>query len=469
MFQKALIYYQKAISMNQVFLIGQEGAKIKLCQKNSVEEKEFIPMKEDQLVEDILILIFEFLNAYDLKKISSTCSQFQKLSNDKKLWENFVHSKDPKFYEFLTKEKKNINWKNVFKNNYQCGDVYFLNRSSISSLATKYIPLEGRGIIDMKGGFYFSMKNQIFEIVDYSQKTPAKLVKFPETLELENGESINLGYIVSTDHSIILFSSNVFYFKKGKSKHWKFDKKNPGYVVFQEKIKKLSNGILLTKSGDVYLNETIKIASNIENLFVKDDTVALIKDGSAIIYKLQDYELKFFEEFNLEKIEKVEMIGDIFYFLSVSGKVYVSKNQTLINGKLISETENFSYLLVKTESIGFVKDIHFFSGCLYLHTLNGLLFVIGSGNFIGIGTTPTGNHPMTDTFGLLRQVKHPSSHPIMAIYFEEFGLNLLIANPNSTFLLSDTPDEILKCKFCGTSYRKDLNSLIDFFLTFYRI
>jgi hypothetical protein len=471
MFQKALIYYQKAISLNQAFLIGQEGIKIKLCQKNSLEEKKFIPMKEDQLVEDILILIFEFLNQYDLKKISSTCSQFQKLSNDKKLWENFILSNDPKYYEFLKKEKKNINWKNIYKNNYQCGDIYFINQYSISSLATKYIPLEGRGIVDMKDGLYFSMKNQIFEIADYSQKTPAILAQFPETLDLENGESIRLGYVVSVDYSkrytIIIFSSNIFYFKRGKSEHWKFDKKNPNYVVnFPEKIKKMSNGILLTKSGDVYLNETIKIASKVDNIFVRDDIVALIKDGCASIYKLEDYELKFLEEFKLEKIEKVDMNGYTYYFLSESGKVYVSNKQTLISGKLISETEDISYLLVKTESLGFVKDIQIHQGCLYLHTLNGILYVVGHGNHIGIGTSPIGNYPLTDTLGMFCPVKHPSSHPIMKVSFRASGVNLLIANPNSTFLLSDTPDEMLKCKFCGMNYRKDLNSFFSFLLTF---
>ena len=487
----SLQYYNKAKQLNQIYLLGKEGEKIKLCEEKAKEELKFIPLKEDQLVEEILFQIFIFLNEFDLKKISRTCSQFKSLTENQEIWKTFLKEKDEKYFNFLSSSfdqssNKKINWKNIYYQKYLFSDLYFINDFSIRMLPTKYLPLEGRGINSIQYQFSFSIKNQIFEIIDFKNETPSKILKFENTIKCDLDNEFNIGHLVQIDKNsnlndsnefIFLFSSNIFY-SKSKNLLWKFDSKNSNFVTsfYNERIKKISSGIILTKSGDVYLTESLKIAENIEEIFTfEKKEIGFIHKGkrNVTIHKFpkpNDISLELLYSFDLEPIDKIEIQSTFIALLSKSGKLFITNSQFSLNMKKINDEsiskEGPLYYEIDTKDIGFIKNIKSLPYALMLHTINGDVFICGNNGNIGLGEY---NHRKS-TNGLFLQIPIPSSHPVVDISIcSHNGMKsilFLVANPNSNYLLSDIPDEILKCKFCGENYRKDNNRNFFFFFSF---
>eukprot|EP01080_Neovahlkampfia_damariscottae_P002909 gene2909-4752_t len=479
--QKALNYYNKAKKLNQIYLLGKEGEKIKLCETKAMEELKFIPMKEDQLVEEILFQIFIFLNEFDLKKLSRTCSQFKNLSENQELWKLFLKKKDEKYFNLINQKKdKKINWKNLYHQNYLFSDLYFVNVYSINNLPTKYLPLEGRGIQSIQNQFLFSIKNQVFEIIDFTNKSNSKLLKFESQLNFEFENNFNLGNIIQIDSnqnsSVVLFDSNIFYFTNNQDCLWSFDRKHSNFVtsLHEEKIKKISNGIVLTKSGDAYLNESIKFAENIHDIYtLNKERIGLIHKNNKTVSihkypKINNFSsLPVLFKFDYDiQINQIEIQSSFIALLSDTGRVFISNEYFLSTLKKRREIEGSisnepSFYEIDTSSIGFIKNIRSIQNALLLHTINGDVFISGSG-YIGLGNEPNRvNVRISSTNGEFKQIKFPSSHPVIDIsycwYLNQQTLLFLVSNPKSNYLMMDIPDEILKCKFCGEDYRKDDN------------
>eukprot|EP01080_Neovahlkampfia_damariscottae_P003521 gene3521-6168_t len=194
---------------------------------------------------------------------------------------------------------------------------------------------------------------------------------------------------------------------------WKLDSKNKQFITgFKEKIKKISSGIVLTENGDVYLNETWKILSNVFDIVTSENRFGgIFKNGNA--FYIDKKEFKNFEEkiiyFRKERITKIDIID------------------SMIESEL-SEMKESKPRLLKC-----------YRNKIYSININGELFS---------GTTK---------FQKESSINIGNQKKFISIDVNSKGI-LLICDKRSKYLLNDIPNEMLKCRYCQNVYQKDLNT-----------